>query len=66
MSMNLRELVAKLECEGKPEHSEEPVMVRTPSGRIYRLADIQFEPVEHFEGLPSGTGGTVWIKVEEF
>ena len=56
--MNLRELVATLETGGKPEFSEEPVMVRTPSGRIYKLGGVEFA-ADYLKGF------TVWLKVEE-
>ena len=64
--MNLRELVAELECGGKPEHSEDPVMAITPDGVMFEIKELVFEKLPALEGLPVGIGhGTVWLKVEE-
>jgi hypothetical protein len=63
--MNLRELVATLECQGKPEGSEAPVMIVDPEGRIYSVEEVVFQPSESFEGTRSDTGPTTWIKVSE-
>jgi hypothetical protein len=63
--MNLRELVATLECGGKPECSEAPVMIVDTDGRIYGIEGVEFQPSESFEGTRSDTGPTAWIKVSE-
>lgn len=62
--MNLRELVATLETGGKPELSEDPVMVLTSDGVIYEIKNIVFESSQSFDGLPDG-GSITWLKVEE-
>lgn len=63
--MNLRDLVAKLECLGKPEFSSDPVMVLTEGGEIYGIKDIEFEKETDEEGNRVSLGGTVWLRVEE-
>lgn len=64
--MNLRELVAALECQGKPEGSEAPVMVIDSHGGIYSVKSVEFAPGTDFEGTASDTGPTTWIKVEDY
>lgn len=61
--MNLREVVATMECQGKPEFSEDPVVVIDTQGRTYTIQDIAFEAdLTHEDSVGHGT---VWVRVEE-
>lgn len=53
--VNLRELIARLECMGMPEHSESGVMI-SEDGKMYSLRGIRYDT----------EGETVWLEIEEF
>lgn len=56
--MNLRELVAELECQGKPQGSEESVLIVDSDGCIFEIAGVSFQP--------ENVGPAItWIKVKE-